>query len=397
MKLSIITPSHNTKHLKELEETIQNNFYQNWEWIILLNNGATYTPNKADTRIKIFQSTQSTTFVGALKKEACGHATGEIIVEVDHDDLITVNCLTKVAAEFKKDKEVGFVYSDNAKLADNFIPYDPYWGWTWREFEWEGRTLIAMNSLPLTPGRLGHIWYAPDHVRSWRKDVYDFVGGHDETLEICDDLDLMHKLYMVTKFSRIPDILYIYRITGENTWLEKNQLIQQTSMNMYHRNVSKLAHRYSLIHGLKMIDLCGGFGKPEGYISIDKKGGDVSFDLRQGIPFSDNSCGVVRAYDALEHLPDKQFTIEEIHRVLAPGGILLSQTPSTDGRGAWQDPTHVSFWNENSFWYYTREEQMKYINNKKVKFFESSLITLFPSEWHKEHNISYVRAFLEKI
>ena len=33
--------------------------------------------------------------------------------------------------------------------------------------------------------------------------------------------------------------------------------------------------------------------------------------------------------------------------------MLLSLTPSTDGRGAYQDPTHVAFYNENSFWYYT--------------------------------------------
>jgi SAM-dependent methyltransferase len=89
--------------------------------------------------------------------------------------------------------------------------------------------------------------------------------------------------------------------------------------------------------------------------------------------------------------------MKEIHRVLAPGGILLSHTPSTDGRGAWQDPTHVSFWNENSFWYWTRPQQMQYIRNKHIRFFESSLLTHFPSEWHKQHNISYVEAFLEKI
>ncbi len=29
--------------------------------------------------------------------------------------------------------------------------------------------------------------------------------------------------------------------------------------------------------------------------------------------------------------------------------------PSTDGRGAFQDPTHVSFWNINSFMYYSIE------------------------------------------
>lgn len=38
-----------------------------------------------------------------------------------------------------------------------------------------------------------------------------------------------------------------------------------------------------------------------------------------------------------------------IYRALVPGGWLLTATPSTDGRGAFQDP-HCSFWN-NSFWY----------------------------------------------
>jgi len=76
-------------------------------------------------------------------------------------------------------------------------------------------------------------------------------------------------------------------------------------------------------------------------------------------------------------------------------GILISQTPLTDGRGAWQNPTHVSFWNENSFWYWTLPEQMKYINNKR--FFESNLITYFPSNWYKKNNISCVKTFFEEI
>ena len=86
--------------------------------------------------------------------------------------------------------------------------------------------------------------------------------------------------------------------------------------------------------------------------------------------------------------------MNEIHRVLAPGGILLSMTPSTDGRGAWQDPTHISFWNQNSFFYYTREQQAKYIHQKNL-FWEARLYTGYPSKWHKENNIPYVYARLE--
>jgi len=394
MKLSIITPTHDTKYLKELEQSIHANDYQNWEWIILTNNGAQY--ESSDERIRVIQSKINSKSVGALKKEACTHATGEAIVEVDHDDMITPNCLSKVANAFE-DKTIGFVYSDNAKLSDKFIPYDSFWGWTWRHFKWKGKNLTAMNSLPLTPGRLGYIWYAPDHVRAWRTDVYNFVGGHNEKLEICDDLDLMHKLYMVTKFKHIPEVLYIYRITGENTWLERNKAIQDKTRQIYHSNIELLAQRFSAINTLLNIDLCGGFNKPEGYISIDLENGDITADLNKGIPLKDNSCGIVRAYDALEHIVDRQFIMQEIHRVLAPGGILLSRTPSTDGRGAWQDPTHVSFWNENSFWYWTRPQQMQFIRNNNHRFFESNLRTLFPSEWHKQHNICYVEAFLEKI
>ena len=392
-KLSIITPSHDPKYLGELKKSILENDYQNWEWIILLNNGAKWSAD--DKRIRIIESKIDSKSVGALKKEASSYATGDVIVEVDHDDIITSDCLQEIANAFQDD-QVGFVYSDNAKLSDDFRPYDPFYGWEYQTFNYKGKKLFAMKSQPLTPGRFGFIWFAPDHVRAWRKVVYNYVGGHNPELDICDDLDLMHRLYMVTKFKHIPKVLYIYRIDGENTWLERNKAIQKKTVEIYHRDIYALADRFCDLHALHRIDLCGGFNKPKGFLSIDLEDGDIKADLNKGIPLRDNSCGIVRAYDALEHLHDKKFIMEEIHRVLAPGGVLLSNTPSTDGRGAWQDPTHVSFWNENSFWYWTRPEQMKYIRNDK-RFFESVLRTHFPSQWHEQNNISYVQAILEKI
>ena len=56
-------------------------------------------------------------------------------------------------------------------------------------------------------------------------------------------------------------------------------------------------------------------------------------------------------------------TMQEAHRCLTPGGWFLTLPPSTDGRGAFQDPTHVSFWSSNSFWYYTRPEQARFIHS----------------------------------
>jgi glycosyltransferase involved in cell wall biosynthesis len=395
MKISIITPTHNTKFLGELAESIINQTHKDWEWIVLLNNNAE-PPLFYDDRIKVIRSTQYTTSVGALKKEACSLATGEVIAEVDHDDMITEDCLLELSKAFL-DPKIGFAYSDNAKLSDSFMPYSSVYGWSHYKYDFKGKDLYAMRSQPLYAGRLGYIWFAPDHVRAWRKSVYDSIGGHNPDLHICDDIDLIHRLYMVTEFKHIDKVLYIYRIDGNNTWLKNQEEIQNKTIQLYNQNIYALAERYSELNGLINIDLCGAFSKPKNYVSIDIDGGDITYDLNKGIPLADGSCGIVRAHDALEHIYDKKKIMEEIHRVLAVGGLLLSSTPSTDGRGAFQDPTHVSFWNENSFWYYTREEQAKYIRNTKHMFRECSLFTWFPSEWHKKHNISYVQAHLEKL
>jgi hypothetical protein len=55
------------------------------------------------------------------------------------------------------------------------------------------------------------------------------------------------------------------------------------------------------------------------------------------------------------------FTMSEVYRVLKVRGQAAIKVPSTNGMGAWQDPTHVSFWNLNSFMYYTNDHFRRYI------------------------------------
>jgi SAM-dependent methyltransferase len=75
-------------------------------------------------------------------------------------------------------------------------------------------------------------------------------------------------------------------------------------------------------------------------------------DLGGPWPWESGSVEHIRAVDIIEHLADKTHTMNELHRVLKPGGTVEIIVPTTDGRGAFQDPTHVSFWNRNSFFYY---------------------------------------------
>ncbi len=76
-------------------------------------------------------------------------------------------------------------------------------------------------------------------------------------------------------------------------------------------------------------------------------------DLSKLWPWPDNSVEYIRAHDVFEHLPSKIFTFNESWRVLRPGGRLELFVPTTDGRGAFQDPTHISFWTPNDLFYYT--------------------------------------------
>lgn len=92
----------------------------------------------------------------------------------------------------------------------------------------------------------------------------------------------------------------------------------------------------------------------KGYVNIDMfPPADVLYDLSVGIPYPDSSIEHIIADDIIEHLPDKVFTMNELWRVLIPGGEVDIFVPTTDGRGAFQDPSHVSYWNRNSFFYYT--------------------------------------------
>ena len=92
-----------------------------------------------------------------------------------------------------------------------------------------------------------------------------------------------------------------------------------------------------------------------GFVNVDRMpapGVDQLADLSHPWPWRDGSIEAVRAWDIIEHLPDKILTMNELWRVLAPGGRVEIVVPTTDGSGAFQDPTHRSFWNRRSFLYY---------------------------------------------
>ncbi|MFC3071131.1 class I SAM-dependent methyltransferase [Phenylobacterium soli] len=86
----------------------------------------------------------------------------------------------------------------------------------------------------------------------------------------------------------------------------------------------------------------------------------VQADLAiEPIPFEDDFFDVVTAFDFIEHVPrilyapGRRFPfvelMNEIWRVLKPGGAFLSYTPAFPAGPAWRDPTHVNIITEETF------------------------------------------------
>ena len=85
------------------------------------------------------------------------------------------------------------------------------------------------------------------------------------------------------------------------------------------------------------------------------------------IPYPDNFFDSVSAYDFFEHVPRQMMLpsgaisnpfihlMDEIHRVLVPGGRLLALTPAYPHPAAFSDPTHVNFITEDTHRYFTGE------------------------------------------
>lgn len=91
-----------------------------------------------------------------------------------------------------------------------------------------------------------------------------------------------------------------------------------------------------------------------GHVNVDRvPPADIITNLAERWPWEDSSIDEIVAHDIIEHLPDKILTMNEAYRVLKHGGLFKVIVPTIDGPGAFQDPTHVSYWHRNSFWYYT--------------------------------------------
>jgi O-antigen biosynthesis protein len=408
--LSVITPTNDTRFLPQAFQSLLSQTRTDWEWIILANGPAAtgdltaVDPGLiADSRVKLHRDRSQSDKIGYWKRSACERARGDIIVELDHDDQLLPRALNSIADAFAADPEAGMVYSNNAAVKPDGSTNEDFgaaYGWRYRNRDIDyaggaGRSVRECIAPEPWPQNLSRVWYAPDHVRAWRAKAYWDAGGHDAEMAVCDDHDLICRMYIRSRIKHIDDLLYLYTVHDSNNVKVRNAEIQRATWVVYHRYIEELALKWTRDNGLIAIHIHTGGEPRPGHYSIDL-GTAPNPDAKLCNMLGDTStgrAGVIRIDNALNLLASPVRVMEFFHRVLAHGGFVFSSTPSTDGRGAFADPRVRSFWNQNSFWYWTDPNYQKHLG-VQCPWQDTCTNTWFPSDWHRANNIPVVVSHL---
>lgn len=409
---SVFTPSHKPDHLAEVWGCLLSQTHKDWEWVVVANGDRggeveAFVEQLDDPRARVVSASDSR--VGALKRVACENCRGDLFVEYDHDDIITENCLEELVTAYRKaDCKAAFLYSNNITCdwdgtSHTFLKE---FGWRHRGWEHKGRTCVENVNFPVTARSLCEILYAPDHVRAWSRVAYKLAGGHSRELRVGDDHDLMVRTYLKgVPFVHVDKVLYIHRLGPDTTSQTSLAEIERVSRATRDRHLRDLVREWCRRERLPMYDLGGAHNCPPGYLPVDtdevvkKVPGALCCDVRRLEDWlQPDRVGCFRASDFLEHIPAPEIPglFNKLYDLLVPGGWLLTDTPAVCddqgrcGRGAYQDPTHLSFHSSNNFWYYSRREFAKYVKEIRCRFQTVRLMNGYPSEWHHAHLIPYV-------
>jgi glycosyltransferase involved in cell wall biosynthesis len=254
---SIITPVYHTRKdvFERTYNSLVNQTLKDWEWVIIDDSqDLTKTEHirqiaNSDIRIRYYNLGRSG-IIGEVKKNGFSLGRGKYLLELDHDDILLPNALLNCKNAFDKFPDAGFCYSECAEVEINKHnevvgfrnyarnehghPTDGGWGFggfgTAKIINWDGIDIWTNISPPQNPQTTRSILTLPNHFRCWTRDVYNKIGGHNSDIHVCDDLDIMMRTFLETKFVRVnsTDYIQFYEVDGNvNTQYSRNGEIQR--------------------------------------------------------------------------------------------------------------------------------------------------------------------------
>lgn len=251
---SIFTCLFNTpkSYFDRLYNSLLSQTYHNWNWYVLIDNCDwdidSYIKELDDYHITAIRNVTNHGVIGFNKHMIAMCCNGDYLVEVDHDDELTDDCLEHLYASFYEHKDAVFAFSDTLELVDgNEIYYgnEGEFALGCGSYKTENVNGKDYNVAVCTPSinckTIRLIYSQPNHVRCWDRNFYHFIGGHDINLSVCDDCDLMLRTFLEGKMIHINKVLYIQHENGDrgksgtNTQSVRFDEIQRTTWLLYNK------------------------------------------------------------------------------------------------------------------------------------------------------------------
>jgi len=382
MLISVFTPTNSLIYLEEAWKSLKNQTYKEFEWVIVPNGDLKTIPRSitADPRVKVFPTSEIFDNVGALKKFACEHCRGELLVEFDHDDLLMPRCLERLALATDVTK-AQFLFSDFAPVNEKMEPvvYGADWGWETYNVTYKGHLLKAAKAFAVDPCGLCCLQFTPNHVRAWTRKGYEQAGGHSAELPVADDYDLILRGYVAgLEMIQIKECLYVYRTHETSTSKQKNADIQKLQYEIFNQRVAAVVAEWCNRNKYQRLELAISTGQISDldivYPLRGAAGRTVGATNEYFFPglsdLPENSVGELRCHGMLPYL-DRHLIMpffEACYKALAPGGWFRITVPSADYSGGFANPLYRSYWNQLTFKTFTNKTAASMAGGHKCRF-----------------------------
>ena len=261
-------------------QSLKDQTYPNWEWIIIDDSPEGHTETwqiiqglaNSDNRVIAYRMDPiSGGNVGEVKHRAASLANGSWLLELDHDDAIVSTLFEECVIAITKHPDSGFIYTDVCELYEDgemrsygmTAPNREWYGhpanlfnWGYSGHEWveaDGRKYLSHLYPEINPKTIRFNIGMPNHARLWRKDVYFMVGGHNRSISVADDYELIVKTFLATKFTHIRKMLYL-QYNNRNSTVDNNSIDINRRSRLIKDYYDKAIHNRIL--QMKKIDTC---------------------------------------------------------------------------------------------------------------------------------------------
>ena len=221
ISFSFFTCTHNTgvKNLARLYQSMVLQTYNEWNWFIIDDSDddetAKLIESAEDPRITVIKNVSIHGNIGFNKRAIAMLCDGDYLVEVDHDDELTPDCLEHLLYAMNEFPDTDFFYSRCLELKEpDEVPiiYGEKWGWGEGKTCTEtinGKKYTYSETPDITPFSIRTIYAQPNHLRCWEREFYHKIGGHNPEMSVLDDQELIIRTFLKGKITKIEKCLYI--------------------------------------------------------------------------------------------------------------------------------------------------------------------------------------------